>query len=80
MTDLSDYIVKENGEIFYFPRPLTEKEIHYRVWAIGNYGFIHGVGSYIKKETFQDCDYIQIDECTFQETENYYKDLDNLFK
>lgn len=72
--ELTRYAIDETGKLAY----IGYNNRAYYIWGIGDYGLLHGVGSFLKRETLPFNPFI-IYEPSFDEIENYYKNLDGLF-
>ena len=66
------YAIDGRGKLVY----LGTNDTTYTVWGIGEYGLLHGVGFYQKRE---DCKRFVFDKPDYLEIERYYDNLDKMF-
>lgn len=51
--ELSEYAINDEGSLVYIPKySQTDSPRTYKVWGIGEWGLIHGVGAYINREQY----------------------------
>lgn len=68
--ELSHYAITDDNRFIYVHKPIKNiisKE--YTVWGIGEHGFLHGAGSFLKKESI---DRFVFDSPSYEEIERYY--------
>lgn len=77
---MSNYAVDVDGRLVY-TTTRNDKINNYIVWGIGENGLLHGVGAFLSRENFKlkGFHFAVINEPTYKEIEDYYKNLDKLF-
>lgn len=72
MNKKSNYVIDCDGILKY-----TGTSTEHTVWGVGEFGMLHGAGSYLKRDTLG-IDYFTFDKPAYDEIERYYVLLDKL--